>query len=210
MLGNPFSDSGQCGYALAVNLNIADFKSVIDILERPSFFVHYFVERARIQKTLEILADEMDFLGFYLETGFNIWNLEAEKPVLALTGMSRSMDRYYGSRDAGVTLRKPSPKLRPYFSSLIRRMEERAFPGWLGVTTDLLRSASYDEQKRLDQMLAKLKANVERNWRDPGHDCSLVITPPAIRETVVVFYLFPEKLADGRKEIAEQLASEAL
>jgi hypothetical protein len=196
--------------ALAVGLNIADFQSVIDILERPAFFVHYFTERTRIQKAMNIFADEMDFLGFYLETGFNIWSLEAEKPALALTGMSRAMDRYYNSRDAGVAIKKPAPKLRPYFGNLIRTMEARAFPSWLGVAVDLLRSASYDEQKHFDQMLGKLKANVERNWRDPAHECSLVITPPAIRETVVVFYLFPRNLAHRRKEFAEDLVSKAL
>jgi hypothetical protein len=63
--------------ALAVTLNIADFLSVIDILERPAFFVHYFTERTCIQKVMDIFADEMDFLGFYLETGFNIWSLES-------------------------------------------------------------------------------------------------------------------------------------
>ena len=120
------------------------------------------------------------------------------------------MDHYYNSRDAGVSLPKPAPKLQPYFARLICTMEERAFPNWLGVTTDLLRCVDFDEQRKLDRMLAELKSNVERNWRDPDHECSVMITPPENRETVIVFYAYPDKLADRRKDIAQILASNAL
>jgi hypothetical protein len=196
--------------ALAPTLNVADFQAATDILGRPSFFLHYFAERERFQKALRILADEMDFLGFYLETGFNVCNLEREKISLALTGMSAPIDRYYNSRDAGVTLTKPKPKLSPYFSALIGAIEKRAFPRWSIVTTDLLRCASYEEQKKIDKLLAKFKAGVERNWRDPEHECSLVVSPPEIRDTAVIFYAYPPQLASRRKGIAEELASRAL
>jgi hypothetical protein len=196
--------------ALAPTLNVADFQAVIDILGRPSFFLHYFAERERFQKALQIFADEMDFLGLYLETGFNVSSLEMEKPRLALTGMSAPIDCYYESRDAGIRLTKPKPKLSPYFSALISAIEKRAFPRWSIVTTDLLRCASYKEQKKIDKLLMKLKAGVERNWRDPEHECSLVVSPPEIRDTAVVFYAYPPQLASRRKEIAEELASKAL
>ena len=196
--------------ALAATLNVADFQAAIDILGRPSFFLHYFAERERIQKALRIFASEMDFLGFYLETGFNVGSLEMEKVSLVLTGMSAPIDRYYNSRDAGVTLTKPKPKLSPYFSALIGAIERRAFPRWSIVMTDLLRCASYEEQKKIDNLLAKLKVGVERNWRDPEHECSLVVSPPEIRDTAVVFYAYPPQLASRSKEIAEELASKAL
>jgi hypothetical protein len=196
--------------ALAPTLNLADFQAVIDILGRPSFFLHYLAERGRIQKALRILADEMDFLGLYLQAGFNVSSLENEKILLALTGMSAPIDRYYDSRDAGVTLTKPKPKLSPYFSDLIGAIEKRARPRWSIVTTDLLRCASYKEQKKIDKVLMKLKAGVERNWRDPEHECSLVVSPPEIRDTAVVFYAYPPQLASRRKEIVEELASKAL
>lgn len=195
---------------LATTLNVADLQVVTEILDKPSYFVHYFAERGRIQKVLEIVADELDFLGFYLETGMNVWNLEVEKASLTLTGMSRTLDRYYQSRDAGVRLPKPHLKIQPYYASLIEAMEGRRFPGWLNVTADLLRSANFDDQKNLDRRLAKLKANVARNWRDPEHQCCLVLTPPETRETAIVFYAYPPQLASRRKEIVGELAGRAL
>jgi hypothetical protein len=196
--------------ALAPTLNVADFQTAIDILERPAFFLHYFSERGRFQKALRIFAFEMDFLGVYLETGFNVGNLEEQKVSLNLIGASTVIDRYYESRDAGVALTKPKPKLSTYFSTLIGAIEGRAFPRWTTVTTDLLRCASYAEQKKIDKLLAKLKAGVERNWRDPKHECSLVVSPPEIRDTAVVFYAYPPQIAPRRRKIAGELALKAL
>lgn len=196
--------------ALATTVNVADFQAAIDILGSPSFFLHYFAERQEFQKALRFFGDEMDLLGCYLETGFNLSNLEREKISLVLTGMSATIDRYYDSRDAGVRITKPKPKLSSYFSALIQAIEKRAFPRWSIVTSDLMRCASYQEQKKIDKLLVKLKAGVERNWRDPDHKCSLVVSPPEIQDTAVVFYVYPLQLANRRMEIAEGLATRAL
>jgi hypothetical protein len=195
---------------LAPTLNVADFHQTIDILGSPSFFLHYFAERGRFQRAVRIFADEMDFLGCYLETGFNLGSLEKQQVALVLTGMSAPIDRYCNSRDAGVTIKKPQPKLSPYFSALVGAIEGRAFPRWSTVTTDLLRCASYEEQMKIDKLLMKLKAKVERDWRDPEHDCSLIVSPPEPRDTAVVFYAYPPQLSSRRKEIAEELAHTAL
>ncbi|MET4425771.1 hypothetical protein [Bradyrhizobium sp. RT3a] len=195
---------------LASTLNIADFQTTIDILGKPAYFLHYFAERERLQRALRIFADEMDFLALYLDTGFNVGDLEKEKVSLALTGMSAPVDHYYNSRDAGVVVRKPAPKLSPYFSALISTIESRAFAGWSTVTTDLLRCASWEEQRKVEKLLMQLQRKVERNWHDPEHECSLVISPPEVRDTAVVFYAYPPQHASRRKEIAEELASRAL
>jgi hypothetical protein len=195
---------------LATTLNIADFQCITEILENQSFFVHYFIERQRFQKSVNVVADELDWLGFYLETGFNIWGIEDKRRTLGLTGMSRVVDRYYASLDAGVTIQKPCPKQLPFFNSLISSIESRAFVGWLDVNVDLLRSADCAEQKRLGKLLAQLKSKVRRNWRDPKHECSIIVTPPPIRDTAIVFFAYPEKLADRRRETADQLGSTAL
>jgi hypothetical protein len=89
-------------------------------------------------------------------------------------------------------------------------MEARAYPGWLGVSIDLLQIASYEEQKEIMRLMSVLKTNVQANWRNPVHECSIVVTHPAIRDIVFVFHVFPEPLAHRRKEIADELISKAL
>jgi hypothetical protein len=196
--------------SLATTLNVADLQAAIDILGRPSFFLHYFAERARFQKVLHIFADEMDFLGCYLETGLNMGELETQQISLSLSGMSGQIDHYYNSRDAGIATPKPKPKLSPYFSTLIDTIESRAFARWSVITIDLLRCASYEEQRQIDRLLLALKKKVEKNWRDPKHECSLIVSPPQVRETAVVFYAYPSEHAPRRREIAQELAANAL
>jgi hypothetical protein len=194
---------------LATTLSIADFQCITEILEKPSFFVHYLTERQRFQKAVNVMADELDWLGFYLETGFNIWGIEDKKRTLELTGMSRVVDRYYASLGAGLKVQKPLPKIHPLFWSLINGIEGRAFLGWLDVSLDLLRCADYTEQGKIDKMLTQLKSKVRKNWCNPQHECSAMVTPPPIRDTAIVFHAYPEKLADRRKEVAYQLGSKA-
>jgi hypothetical protein len=196
---------------LPCTLNVADLECAIEILADPARFVHYFAERQRFQKSLHVLADEMDFLGFYLQTGFNVWSIEGRDDVrLSISGVSGAIDHYYNSRDAGVSVPKPKPKILPYFAKLIEAIAARKSPGWLGITLDLLRMASYDEQKSLEKAFDKLKRNVERYWRNPEHECSVMVIPPPIRETTVVFYAYPPQLESKRKEIAEELIAKAL
>lgn len=194
---------------LATTMNVADLAIVVDVLDRPCYLIHYLAERQRFQKLMTILADEADFLGFYLETGMNRYDLEEQKVSLALLGMSSTIDQYYESRDAGVLLCRPKLKIGKYFRKLIECFEERRFPGWLGVGVDLLRSASFEEQNRLNAKLDWIRQNVRKNWRDPDHECCLVLTPPPNRETTIVFYVFPPELALQRRKTENKLAEKA-
>ncbi len=109
------------GLDLALTLNISDLLVVADVLDQAALFIHYFSERERFQKSVAVFGDELDFLGFYLSTGFNVGQLESKDTRLAITGMSAPLDQYYASRDAGVRLAKPKPRLCAYFCTAARR-----------------------------------------------------------------------------------------
>ena len=80
---------------LAPTLNVADLICISDILDRPSYFLHYFAERERIQREFDCVGDELDYLGLYLATGF---------------GMSRA-----DSPDAKIVLDRALRANRPLF-----------------------------------------------------------------------------------------------
>ena len=182
----------------------------MDILGSPIRFVHYFSERSRVQRALDIVADELDFLGFYLRTGFNIWSIEERKAALMLKGASAQLDGYYQSRDAGISLRKPSPKMGPYFKKLLWGIEERQRPNWLTIGVDLLRGLSYEEQLQLEKMLERVRLSVLKNWRDPGHECTVMVTPPPNRDTALIFYVFPPQLMEKRFDTMNVLINKTL
>lgn len=194
---------------LPTTLNIADFEVIADILDEPAHFLHYFAERERIQKTTHILGDELDYLGLYLKTGFNISPLENSDVSLIATGLSKPIDHYYNSKDAGVITEKPRPKIHPQLAKIIRMVRERNATAWTTMSLDLLRMGNIDEQKILFSKLEALRTSVRKNYQNPEHLSSLIISPPDHREACVLFYVYPDALSSDRRNVVAQLSVEA-
>ncbi len=195
--------------SLPPTLNVADLVSVCHILDEPAFLLHYFSERDRVQKT-NITADELDFLGFYLETGFNTTAITDDETNLILTGMSSVVDRYYNSLDAGVAVPKPRPKIHPELLKLIKACQQRGVNGWTLLCPTLLGIGNIDEQKRLFKGLEHIRKNVRKKFRDPKHDCAVGVEPPDYREYAFVFHIYPDALSEGRNAAMTELAQEAM
>jgi hypothetical protein len=194
---------------LAPTVLIADLLCIIDILDKPLLLLHYLSERTHFQKALNLMGDELDFLGLYLENGFN-FVIDDKDMMFTPTGMSGPIDRYYDAQDAGITQSKPKPNLSNLFTRIIDRLNERRPEGWTTVGLHLLGSANPSEQRRLEQSLDKLRIMVRKNHRDPAHINSVQIQPPQQHKARVGFYVFPEQLRGGLKAAMERLSTEAL
>jgi len=195
---------------LAPTLSLADFQVVATILENPAHFLHYFAERERIQKTADILGDELDYLGFYLSTGFNVASIEASDMRLVISGLSGPIDRYYVSQEAGIRLSKPRPEITKELERIIERVQARSVPGWTTIAIDLLRMGNLKEQREVFKMVEQLRREVPKTFRDPGHNSTVSITGPAHREACILFYVFPRALQGGRREAVHDLGAQVL
>lgn len=195
--------------SLPPTLNIADFICVCDILEEPAFILHYLSERERVQKT-QISADELDFLGFYLATGFNTTAITDDTVGLQLTGMSSDVDHYYNSLEAGVAVPKPKPKVHAELLEIVQASQKRGAKGWTIICPALLGLGDFREQKMLFKGLEKLRKNVRKRFRDPKHECAAVVQPPDYREFAYVFHVYPEALRQGRDAAMSELAQTAM
>ncbi|EMG12338.1 hypothetical protein LEP1GSC151_0556, partial [Leptospira interrogans serovar Grippotyphosa str. LT2186] len=60
-------------FELCPTLSLADFETVFDFLDHPVHIIHYFERRAELllDDKIEIIGDEMDYLGLYSATLFN-------------------------------------------------------------------------------------------------------------------------------------------
>lgn len=198
-------------HALAPSLLIADLKCVAEILENPLLFIHYLSERAYLQKSLNLLGDELDFLGLYLSSGFNLDRLSGEgNTSVTPTGMSGPIDRYYEGREAGLAVPKPSAALSPYYRKIIERLATTRPPAWTLIGLHLLSSADPAEQKAVERNLVKLRRFVDRHYRDPAHASTISITPPETRKAPVLFHLFAETRREGYARTMPRLAADAL
>jgi hypothetical protein len=198
------------GVRLAATLNLADLNVIFDILERPLFVIDYLIERERLQRSILVVGDELDHLGLYLETAFNFAGFEQEKGSLMVSGMSAPIDHYYTSRDAGIRVPKPSFKLHPYFRDLLGQLEERERPGWTTLGRALLHLCDAAEQKRLVAALETARTTVMRDFRKPGHQSTLVVQPPAPRDTIGLFHVFTKRAQTDPRDVAAQIAAEAM
>ena len=215
ILSSAESDLKEIGWVppdhkLAPTILIADLVCLVDILDNPLLLLHYLSERIHLQKSFSLLGDELDFLGLYLETGFNIAGLREEDSIFSPSGMSEQLDRYYTSKDAGIALPKPKAKLRPLFAHTIKKLADRRSNGWTTAGLHMLSVADPDEQKKIETKLVQLRGMVRRNYRDPNHLNHVQINPPEGRKAQVAFYLFPEALRASSRKIMEQLAAQIL
>ena len=195
---------------LAPTISIADFMCLTDILNCPIHLLHYLSERSFVQKSFQLMGDELDCLGLYLDTGFNLSEVEKHADILEFVGLSNRIDEYYISREAGEKFPKPQIKLSSLYRAIIERLSRKRHEGWTIAGLHLLNSADYHEQRKIEKKLAKLKRMVRKNYMNPKHLNSLVIQPPKNRKASVIFYLYPNELYHSHKSMMEKLISETL
>ena len=195
---------------LAPTLNVADLICISDILDKPSYFLHYFAERDRIQREFDLIGDELDYLGLYLTTGFGMSGTNAPDAKIALTGLSEPIDHYYLSAHANVPVPKPAPGIHPELERIISEIQKKCVQGWTSVALDLLRIGDLDEQTKLLDAVASLRRKVKKTYRDPKHTCSVVFAPHSSADSCILFYVFPEALRENRHTTVHMLSTKAL
>lgn len=194
---------------LAPTLNLTDLGCVIDILEEPAYILHYLANRGPIQRSAELLGDELDYLGFYLQTAFGAGVVSRPGTAFAIAGMSTSIDRYYTSRDAGVSLPKPALQLPESVRRVVQQAQHRGRQGWTTVCLALL-DVAYHAGEDLDDQLFSLARSVANNPDDPEQPRGLAILSAPYSDNVVGFYIYPKARSSSCREDALAFAEEAL
>lgn len=196
---------------LAPTLNLTDLGCVIDILEEPAYILHYLANRGPIQRSAELLGDELDYLGFYLQTAFGAGAVSRPGTAFAISGMSRPIDRYYTSQDAGVSLPKPALQLPESVRRVVQQAQHRGGggQGWTTVCLALL-DIAYHAGENFDDELFSLAQAVANNPDDPEQPRGLAILSAPYSDNVVGFYIYPKARSSSCREDAQAFAQEAL
>jgi hypothetical protein len=175
-------------HQLAPMMNIADLGVVADILDRPVAFLHYLAERGPFQRTFELVGDELDFLGLYLENAFSLGGLPKDARFVP-SGMSEHIDHYYDAKDAGISVPKPKARMSSYFASILDRLNARRPAGWTLIGMNLLGAAGPDEQAHLPPLLTKARKAVRRKARGVEDGAIVQARPEVARKAIVTFYV---------------------
>lgn len=193
-------------YVVTPTILLSDLEVVFDILQSTPEKLHYLVRRTELEDHLEYVGDEIDLLGLYLDTGFNLGDIEFSQNSLVLTGMSKIIDRYYIALDQNILRKKPILKSTDWWSDIIKYIEQRSPYRWSEAAVMLL-NVPYDDQIQSQKKFKKITKNVKKNWRKEGHLNSIVIFPPEWRYEAVSLFAFRERKKEDRHKSMENLAS---
>ncbi|MEM7063474.1 MAG: hypothetical protein AAF572_09970 [Cyanobacteria bacterium P01_B01_bin.77] len=169
-------------------ITLADFETLFDFLEHPVQIIHYLQRRQELEENLNYTGDELDLMGLYIETLFNLGEYEAEENLI-ISEMSFPLDRYYNSKDASIELPKPKPKISPLFSKIFNQLENRLTPRWTEIGVILNRFSPYDQQK-LTKMIRKIEGNVRKYWKEEGHKNTAIIIPSKSSKHALCYVIF--------------------
>ena len=208
-----FKDTGwlPVGFQPCPSMNLADFETLFDLLEHPVQIIHYLQCRSEIQQKYEIMGDELDFMGMYLETLLALGNFTeyAKSHHLNISGMSRPLDNYYQSRDAGVITPKPQPKTSKWFKDIFTLLEKRASPRWTEIGTILNRFIPSD-QKKLDTHIRDFTKIVNRTWQKQGHKNMIILCPHESSEYALAVVLYKNSNRELREHFINEASAQAL
>jgi hypothetical protein len=194
-------------HPVAPCIMLADLEIVFDTLESTSHKIHYLKRRADLEDHLDYEGDELDLLGLYLRTGFNIGSAEFGGDHFIFTSMSKEVDAYYSALDEGVQRKKPRPRMTQWWWDICKRIEVRDFYQWSDVSRILL-SFSYTEQQQLAIKFKRIVKNVMKNWRIPNHICSIIMSPMEEKTDAIAVFAFREKAVEVRHNRMENIASQ--
>lgn len=194
-------------HRLAPCILLADMEIVFDMLDSMAQRIHYLRRRSELAENMDIVGDEIDFIGFYLTTGFNIGPAEFSKDSLVITGMSKAVDEYCMARAEGIAGKKPELRIKSRWIGILEAIEKRQFKGWTDMVCILL-NCSYEDQEKAEKMFTRVSRNIHKTYTGPKHLSSVVLIPHERRADAIVFYCFKEAEKERRHDIMYDLASQ--
>ena len=137
---------------------LTDFELVVDVLNRPGWFLHYLARRARMNAKGGLVAhEEADLLMYYPRQGLYIEDTP-HNVTRVLESETGDLDAYYyheyGARQAAAD--RPASRLHTELQEIVDVLEEHRPDGWT-LTTALLLDMSEDTQNELGDHIATLK-----------------------------------------------------
>lgn len=165
-------------YPLAPCISLADLETLLDLFDEPYVRLHYLRRRAELLFKINTVGDELDMLGFYLDTSLDVGAMNKESNTFLLTGYSKKIDRYYTQLDEGFRGPKPQPNTSAWFKRLCEQLFHRNRPGWSEIACALL-SVSPTDQRTIERRVREISARVKVGKVPKDNNDTIFSVPPA-------------------------------
>jgi hypothetical protein len=194
-------------HPIAPCILLADLEIIFDTLESTQHKIHYIKRRSDLEAHFKYKGDELDLLGFYLKSGFNIGAAEYSGDHFVLLMMSKPIDNYYSALEEGITTSKPTPRMTRWWNDICARLEERRVHQWSDIANVLL-NVSFEDQEHLAKQFKKISKNVQKNWRLENHNCAITLIPHQNLNDALAIFAFKERDKDSRHTRMENVAAQ--
>lgn len=195
-------------HAIAPCMLVSDLAILLDILETTPHKIHYIKRRADLEANSRYRGDELDLLGLYLKTGFNLGESEYDT-TFTLLGMSSSIDSYYNALEQGIRRKKPVPIITQWWIDICSKIEQRDFHQWSDAANILL-NVSHEDQVTLKTKFKQITKNVHKNWRLSNHNCAVVMIPHKKHSDAIAIMAFKQRDYEKRYQRMENVAADTL
>jgi hypothetical protein len=195
-------------HTLAPCILLTDLEIVFDILAPAGQKLNYLKRRTELSVGLTTIGDELDHLGFYLGTGFNIGEAEFSNAAIQLIDMSKEIDDFCIARAEGIQIKKPQLRLSKRWSEICAAIEQRAFERWSDAYNILL-TVSPDEQERAERLFMKLITKLRAKYKDKSSKDYVVVIPTLRKMNAVSLFAFRDEDTIRRHERMQSIASQA-
>jgi len=197
------------GHSLVPSICLTDLEVAFELLDSQAQRIHYLARRAEIERTMNYHGDEMDLLAFYLETGFNVGEVESGGTFISLAMKSKELDPYFVARSDGVSVRKPALQLISWWKDLVEKIEQVRSEFWTEVAYVLL-SVAYQDQKKFERNFYKLADRVDRGHVKDAHNWVVLLSGTLAKQQYgIVGFPYKSLDRDTRNRMMKHMAAEA-
>lgn len=190
---------------LAPSISVTDLECVLELLPLEAEKIHYFARRREFEAHMGYEGDELDLLGFYLDTGFNIGKTEYDKDtVINMLLKSKELDPYFiGSRE-GKAIAKPFLSMTTWWRDILNRISETRHEGWIE-TAFILLNTTKEDQEKFERNFKILVHRINRGNVDKAHNFVVWKSGPDRRQYVIVGYPYTTSDREVRNSVIGDL-----
>jgi hypothetical protein len=196
--------------ALTHSLSLFDLLVVLEILDHPSDVLHYLSRRSELERSRFLVGDELDLLGFYLQTGFNVGPTEfdAEPSGLRVVGLSDAIDTYRYKQEAGMEAEKPRVRRTEWWEQLLSTIESRKGPRWIELG-NMICNVAFEDQQKFEEAITELKTDIAEGKRGPN-DFVLFENGPKERRDYFIGLIASQDSSEARQRQMDAASRNAM
>jgi hypothetical protein len=187
---------------LIPNMPIWDFEHVLHILDGTAQRLHYLARRTELESNLKYLGDEQDMLALYIESAFNLGEMEFDGTFLHVLGKSQDLERYLGQSGEGDE-GKPKRRMTDWWSDIIVNLEVRRPKAWLEIAFTLL-NVTFEGQRRIKKAFQR-KTTAVKLWGNTTEPAVFWRNGPRMRREHIVVFAYRDMSRESCRARIEEL-----